>query len=66
MNNLSLVTKGLVAVAVIFPVLASTSVGLRLYARRLKSQRLRADDWTIVLSLVSTATVSVSGLNTPY
>ncbi len=49
----SLVTTPLVVVATTFPILATLAVGLRFYARKIKSQALKLDDWTIVLTLVS-------------
>ncbi|KAL9101691.1 MAG: hypothetical protein Q9163_003077 [Psora crenata] len=48
----SLVTGSLLVVTIVFPILATVAVILRFYARRIKSQPFRADDWTIVLSLV--------------
>ena len=48
----SLITTPLVVVAVVFPVLATAAVALRFYARRIKRQDLKADDWVILLGLV--------------
>lgn len=48
----SLVTSGLLAVAIVFPILATVAVALRFYAHKIKSQRPRADDWTVVVGLV--------------
>jgi hypothetical protein len=48
----SLVTTSLLAISIVFPILATGAVALRFRARSIKSQELKADDWTIVLSLV--------------
>jgi hypothetical protein len=48
----SLVTTALLVVAIIFPILASISVAVRIYARTFKQSKLKADDWTIILALV--------------
>lgn len=48
----SLVSTTLLAVSIVFPILATGAVGLRFLARKVKSQELMADDWMIVLSLV--------------
>ena len=48
----SVITQPLLAVAIAFPLLATVAVIIRFYARKIKSQSLRADDWMIVFSLV--------------
>lgn len=48
----SLVTSGLLIVAIVFPILATVAVALRFYAHKIKSQRPKADDWTVVVGLV--------------
>lgn len=48
----SLVTSALLAVAIVFPILATLAVGLRFYAHRLMSQKLQAHDWTVAVALV--------------
>ncbi|ORY13611.1 hypothetical protein BCR34DRAFT_599781 [Clohesyomyces aquaticus] len=51
----SFVSTSLLSVAISLPVFATISVTLRFLARRVNgTQRLRGDDWTILLSLVST------------
>ena len=49
---LSTRAKALVVVSIIFPILALIAVGLRLYARRIKSLALKADDYVILVALV--------------
>ena len=49
----SLITTPLLVVAIVFPILATFAVLFRFYARKIKSQRLKADDWTILLTLVN-------------
>lgn len=46
------IAKGMLAVSVIFPVLAGILVALRFTARRVKNVRAQADDWMIVLAEV--------------
>ena len=46
------ITSGLLVLTVIFPIIATAAVGLRFYARRIKAQDLKADDWTILFCLV--------------
>ena len=48
----STITQLLLAVAIVFPLLATFAVIIRFYARKMKSQSLRADDWMIVFTLV--------------
>lgn len=48
----SLITSGLLTVAIVFPILATFAVALRFYAHKIKSQRPKADDWTVVVGLV--------------
>ena len=50
MGNLKPTVVGL---AVSMPILAMTAVALRLEARRLKKSRPGADDYTIIVSMVS-------------
>lgn len=40
----SLITSGLLTVAIVFPILATVAVALRFYAHKIKSQGLKADD----------------------
>lgn len=47
----SLITSGLLTVAIVFPILATFAVALRFY-HKIKSQRPKADDWTVVVGLV--------------
>lgn len=47
----SLFTPTLIVVSVVFPVLASVTVALRLYVKRLKKVPFYWDDWTIIVSL---------------
>lgn len=54
----SLINTALLAVAITFPILATLSVIVRFYARTIKSQKLRADDWVIILTLVRASTLS--------
>jgi hypothetical protein len=46
----SVVTTGLIAVSVIFPIVAAVSIGFRVVARRKSRQPLRADDYWIIAS----------------
>lgn len=48
----SLITSPLLAVAIVFPIVATLAVGLRFYAHRLTLQKLQAHDWTILIALV--------------
>ena len=45
--------KTLLALSITLPLLATTTVVLRFYSRRMRKQALLADDWLIVLALVS-------------
>ena len=47
-----LITRPLLAVAIALPIAATLAVFVRFYARKIKSQSLRADDWMIVFTLV--------------
>ena len=49
----SLVTVTLFVIAVLFPILATISIALRFWARRIKRQKWLGDDWMITLGLVS-------------
>jgi hypothetical protein len=52
--NASFVTTSLVGVAVSLPTIATAATSLRFYARRLKNDgKWRADDWTLLVTLVS-------------
>ena len=42
----------ILALGILFPVIAILAVALRFHARRLKKLRLEADDWTILAALV--------------
>lgn len=42
-----------VSLAIIMPLLAVIAVGLRLKARRIMKARLEADDYTVIVALVS-------------
>jgi len=48
----SLISLSLLVNSIIFLTLATLSVALRFYARRMKSLDLQWDDWTIAISLV--------------
>lgn len=48
----SLITSALLAVAIVFPILATLAIGLRFYAHRLISLKLQSHDWTIAVALV--------------
>lgn len=48
----SLISSALLAVAIVFPILATLAIALRFYAHRLMVQKLQAHDWTIVIALV--------------
>jgi len=53
-TNTSFVNSSLLGVAISLPIIATISVLLRLYARRLgRDAKLRADDWTIIITLVN-------------
>ena len=41
-----------IVICTVFPFLATVSVGLRFYARRVNAIRLKADDWIILPALV--------------
>lgn len=50
----SFVNTPLMGVAISLPIIATVATALRFYARRLKrSPHSRADDWTLVITLVS-------------
>jgi hypothetical protein len=49
----SIVTTAVVSVDVIFPLLSTLAIMLRVKARKIKSQPLGADDWTIIVASVS-------------
>ena len=51
-SSYSLVSTSLLANSVIFFVLATLAVALRIYARKVQSADLQWDDWTIIFSLV--------------
>ncbi|KAK4234570.1 hypothetical protein C8A03DRAFT_37651 [Achaetomium macrosporum] len=55
----SLITTGLIAVSVIFPVVSASSILLRLWARRKSRQSLHADDWWIIASWFLTLGLSI-------
>ena len=44
--------KSLFAICIVFPFLASFAVAARFYSRHLKSMKLGADDWMILIGLV--------------
>ncbi|MCJ1246110.1 hypothetical protein MMC30_003315 [Trapelia coarctata] len=52
-------SAALIAVSVVFPVLAAAAVGLRLQARRTRSLSLKGDDYWIILALVITGAGSI-------
>lgn len=52
MPSFSLISLSLLVNSIIFLALATLSVALRFYARRVKSLDLQWDDWTILISLV--------------
>ena len=59
----SLVTTSLLAVSIVFLVLANVALALRLYARKIKSTKLGWDDCFLGISLVRPISyLSVSGL----
>lgn len=43
--------------SIAFSMIAIAAVGLRFYARKIKSQKSGADDWTILVALVRLTTV---------
>ena len=47
--------KTTIIVSIVFPLLATLAVALRLYARRCKSLRLGPDDYVILVALVRAA-----------
>ena len=49
----SLISPGMLAVAIVFPILSTGIVGLRLYSRRLPHQTIAADDWMALTTLAS-------------
>jgi hypothetical protein len=51
----SLFTPALIVVSVVFPVLATVTVGLRFYVKHMRKVSLYWDDWTILISLVHAA-----------
>lgn len=52
--NASFVTTSLVGVAISLPLMATAATALRLYVRSMKTEgRTRADDWAILITLVS-------------
>ena len=55
--------NGILAVSIVFPLLAALFVALRFAARRLKSISPQADDWTTVISLVSRSVPDREKLN---
>jgi hypothetical protein len=52
----------ILAVSTLFATLAAASVGMRFYARRLKQAPVKADDWCILVALVSTNSQNSSRL----
>ncbi|KAI2615057.1 hypothetical protein GGR54DRAFT_642791 [Hypoxylon sp. NC1633] len=55
----SLISKGLVIVAAVFPIVSALCVYLRYRARRISRQEFREDDWTIVATLITSLSLSV-------
>lgn len=63
--NASFVTTSLVGVAVSLPTIATAATFLRFYARRLKNDgKWRADDWTLLITLVCNSPVNSFICNT--
>ena len=54
----SVITTPLVVVSVVFPVLAAVSIYLRLLAKRRGRQPYHADDWWVIATWVSTASLN--------
>ena len=52
MKSPSLVTTALLTVSILFPILASAAVVVRIWCLRLKSQSLKGDDGAIIFALV--------------
>ncbi|CAI6331426.1 unnamed protein product [Periconia digitata] len=55
----SLITSGLLVVSVIFPLLAFASIILRWKSRRVSKQNFGSDDWSILISWITTFALSV-------
>ncbi|KAA6413726.1 MAG: hypothetical protein FRX48_02087 [Lasallia pustulata] len=51
-----------IVICTVFPFLATVSVGLRFYARRVNAIRLKADDWIILPALFFTISTCVCGI----
>lgn len=51
-DNSSLVTTSLLTVAIIFPILATLAVTLRIWSALQRTKRLFLDDYMIVLSMI--------------
>ena len=49
----SMVSTTCLAVTSLFVTLSSIAVGLRIWARRIKSLQLEADDYTVLIALVT-------------
>jgi hypothetical protein len=54
--------RGTFAANIVMPILAIFAVGLRLFARRIKSQPFQLDDWTIIVALVCAVAICVEGI----
>ena len=59
--NVTYVTPGaIISVAVVFPVLGTLCVGLRIYVRRVQKARILADDWLLLPALVGPLSMTFS------
>lgn len=56
----SLITTSLLVNSIVFFILATLAVALRIYARKIKSLPLKWDDWTIMFSLLMSLAYSIN------